>query len=94
MTRIFQATLLTFLVVGPAAGETVKFVPSAGVQTFAVRDPVLRVKPGDIVETQTFSKPGDYYDPQTAGPWPGEVGPFLHRGCRARRHARRAASSG
>ncbi len=80
MTRIFQATLLTFLVVGPAAGETVKFVPSAGVQTFAVRDPVLRVKPGDVVETQTYSKPGDYYDPQTAGPWPGEVGPFFIEG--------------
>ncbi len=55
-------------------------MPSNGVQTFAVREPVLRVKPGDIVETQTFSKPGDYYDPQKAGPWPGEVGPFYVEG--------------
>jgi acetamidase/formamidase len=38
------------------------------------------VKPGDIVETQTFSKPGDYYDPDVAGPWPGEVGPFYVEG--------------
>jgi amidase len=80
MTPIFQVALLAFLVVGPIAGETRKFVPSKGVQTFAVREPVLRVRPGDIVETQTFSKPGDYYDPQTAGPWPGEVGPFYIEG--------------
>jgi acetamidase/formamidase len=58
------------------AQTTHKFTPAAGVQTFAVRPPVLTVKPGDTVETQTFSRPGDYYDPQKAGPWPGEVGPF------------------
>ena len=57
-----------------------KFTPTTGVQTFAVRPPVLRVKPGDSVETQTFSQPGDYYDPKTAGPWPGEVGPFYIEG--------------
>ena len=59
-----------------AFAETHKFKPTAGVQTFAVRPPVLTVKPGDIVETETFSKPGDYYDPKAPGPWPGEVGPF------------------
>jgi amidase len=46
------------------------------VPTFAKREPVLRVKPGTIVETRTFSKPGDYYEPAGPGPWPGEVGPF------------------
>ena len=90
MTRVTQAALLTLLVVGPAAAETRlgpgsgaparKFVPSNGVQTFTVREPVLRIKPGDIIETQTFSKPGDYYDPAIAGPWPGEVGPFYIEG--------------
>jgi acetamidase/formamidase len=80
MTRVFQAVLLALLVAAPLAAETRKFVPQNGVQTFAVREPVLRVEPGDIVETQTFSKPGDYYDPQTAGPWPGEVGPFYIEG--------------
>jgi amidase len=80
MTRFFQATVLALVAVAPVAAETRKFVPTSGVQTFAVREPVLRVTPGDIVETQTFSKPGDYYDPQTAGPWPGEVGPFYVEG--------------
>jgi amidase len=59
-----------------AAGQTIKFEPKDGVQTFAVREPVLRITPGATVETRTFSRPGDYYDPKVAGPWPGEVGPF------------------
>ena len=70
------------LVVGfacPAAAETIKFVPKTGAQTFAVREPVLRIKPGDIVESPTFSKPGDYYE-KAGGAWPGEVGPFYVEG--------------
>lgn len=63
-----------------AAAQTIQFEPTSGVPTFAVREPVLRLKPGTTVETHTFSKPGDYYDPNTAGPWPGEVGPFLIEG--------------
>jgi len=63
-----------------AFAETHKFKPAAGVPTFAVRPPVLTVKPGDIVETETFSKPGDYYEPKAPGPWPGEVGPFRIEG--------------
>ena len=63
-----------------AFAETHKFKPGAGVLTFAVRPPVLTVKPGDIVETETFSKPGDYYEPKAPGPWPGEVGPFRIEG--------------
>jgi acetamidase/formamidase len=55
--------------------DQIKYEPKAGVPTFAVREPVLRLKPGDIVETRTFSKPGDYYE-KAGGPWPGEVGPF------------------
>lgn len=51
----------------------ITFTPTSGVPTFAVRDPVLRIKPGTIVETKTFSRPGDYYE---GGAWPGEVGPF------------------
>ena len=80
MTRILLAAVLTLILVAPATAQTRKFVPTQGVPTFAVREPVLRVKPGDIVDTQTFSKPGDYYDPQKAGPWPGEVGPFYVEG--------------
>jgi acetamidase/formamidase len=63
-----------------AQGTTHKFTPTTGVQTFAVRAPVLRIKPGDTVETHTFSRPGDYYTPEKAGPWPGEVGPFFIEG--------------
>jgi len=62
-----------------ARAEVHRFTPTAGVPTFAVRDPVLRIKPGDIVESQTFSKPGDYYE-RPGGPWPGEVGPFFIEG--------------
>ena len=40
---------------------------------------VPRVKPGDTVETRTFSKPGDYYE-REGGAWPGEVGPFYIEG--------------
>jgi acetamidase/formamidase len=81
MTRALCCALLIAPIhIGTAAAETHRFVPANGVTTFAVREPVLRLKPGDIVETQTFSKPGDYYDPNAAGPWPGEVGPFFIEG--------------
>src|SRR5688572_1528073 len=69
-------TLVVITAASTAAQTTHKYTPTAGVQTFAVRPPVLRIQPGDRVDTQTFSRPGDYYDPGTAGPWPGEVGPF------------------
>ena len=83
MTRTFSLScLLLAACCGAAAAQaqTVTFTPTAGVPTFAKRDPVLRVKPGTIVETKTFSKPGDYYEPSGPGPWPGEVGPFYIEG--------------
>jgi len=58
----------------------ITFTPKEGVPTYAVREPVLRIKPGTIVETKTFSKPGDYYE---GGAWPGEVGPFHIEGAEA-----------
>jgi amidase len=63
------------LVAVPATAlqQKVSFTPTTGVPTFAVRDPVLKIAPGTIVETKTFSRPGDYYE---GGSWPGEVGPF------------------
>ena len=69
------AACLVLASVTLSAQQTIKFEPTAGVQTYAVREPVLRLKPGAIVETRTFSRPGDYYE-GTGGPWPGEVGPF------------------
>jgi len=77
-----RTALAALLLILPAAGsaETHRFKPTAGVPTFAVRAPILTIKPGDIVETETFSTPGDYYDATVAGPWPGEVGPFAIEG--------------
>jgi acetamidase/formamidase len=50
------------------------------VPTYAVRPAVLTIKPGTIVETKSFSKPGDYYE---GGAWPGEAGPFHIEGAAA-----------
>ena len=66
----------------PSAPETIRFEPTNGVPSFAVREPVLRVKPGTIVESRTFSRPGDYYE-RAGGAWPGEVGPFHIEGATA-----------
>jgi acetamidase/formamidase len=57
----------------------VRYTPTAGAPTFAVRPPVLKITPGTTLESQTFSKPGDYYSAE-GGPWPGEVGPFYIEG--------------
>jgi amidase len=78
MLRPF-ALVVTLVIPALASAETHRFEPRAGVQTFAKREPVLRLRPGDIVETRTFSMPGDYYEKE-GGPWPGEVGPFFIEG--------------
>jgi acetamidase/formamidase len=67
------------LAAGAAMGQTHTFVPQNGAATYAVRPPVLRVKPGDIVESPTMTRPGDYYEKE-GGAWPGEVGPFYVEG--------------
>ena len=73
----FGMSLLVALCPGVVRAETLRFKPPAGVQTFAVREPVLRVKPGDTVETETLY--GGYYE-REGGEWPGEVGPFYIEG--------------
>jgi hypothetical protein len=83
MTRISTLTCLLLAALcasADAQARTVTFTPTNGVPTFAKREPILRVKPGTIVETKTFSKAGDYYEPAGPGPWPGEVGPFYIEG--------------
>ncbi|HEX2340867.1 MAG TPA: acetamidase/formamidase family protein [Vicinamibacterales bacterium] len=80
MRRIVIPFLCVVCLVPPSAdADVIKFEPTQGVQTFAVRQPVLRIKPGDTVESRTFSKPGDYYE-KDGGAWPGEVGPFFVEG--------------
>ena len=78
-----RSAALLFVVLSATAGAQtqapIKFEPTNGVPTFAVREPVLRLKPGATVETRTFSRPGDYYE-RAGGAWPGEVGPFYIEG--------------
>lgn len=79
-TRMVAQILLAASVICCATtlhAERIQFKPQKGVQTFAVREPVLRVKPGDIVETETLY--GGYYE-RAGGAWPGEVGPFYIEG--------------
>ncbi len=76
---VFPFLCVVCLVPASADADVIKFEPTQGVQTFAVRPPVLRIKPGDTVESRTFSKPGDYYE-KDGGAWPGEVGPFYIEG--------------
>ena len=61
--KLFVVAAVLLTISAPAAGQTIKYEPQDGVQTFAVREPVLRIKPGTTVETRTFTPPGDYYDP-------------------------------
>ncbi|MGH9308169.1 MAG: acetamidase/formamidase family protein [Vicinamibacterales bacterium] len=76
---LLPGLVLFFFLAQQSSPAAIKYEPTQGVPTFAVRDPVLRLKPGAIVETRTFSRPGDYYE-RAGGPWPGEVGPFFIEG--------------
>ena len=73
--KTLALTLAIGLLAGAAGADVHQFTPKGGVATFAVRPPVLKVKPGDTVVSPTFSLPGDYYE-KDGGAWPGEVGPF------------------
>jgi amidase len=77
LDTLVAACVLLLALSAAAQSETKRFQPTAGVQTFTVREPVLRVKPGDIVETETLY--GGYYA-RPGGEWPGEVGPFYIEG--------------
>lgn len=67
------ATLAT-----PAVGQdTVRFTPTVAQPTFAVRAPVLRVKPRTVLVSRTNF--GAYYTKE-GGAFPGEVGPIYVEG--------------
>jgi amidase len=59
------------------AQDTVRFEPTVGHRTFAVREPVLRIAPGTVLVSRTNS--GGYYTPE-GGAFPGEVGPIYVEG--------------
>lgn len=76
LRRCCSVALILVVISFSASGvafETHRFTPKVGYPTFAKRAPVLRVKPGDIVETSSLW--GDWYE-RAGGAWPGEVGPF------------------
>lgn len=60
-----------------AVQDTVRFTPTVGHPTFAVREPVMRLKPGTVLVSKTMF--GPYYTEQD-GAFPGEVGPFYIEG--------------
>ena len=57
--------------------DTLRFTPTVGYQTFKVREPVLRMKPGQVLVSETMM--GPYYTKE-GGAWPGEVGPIYIEG--------------
>ena len=61
----------------PALAETHRLRPSVGHATFAVRAPVMTLKPGDVLESETLW--GEWYE-KPGGKWPGEVGPLRIEG--------------
>jgi hypothetical protein len=60
-----------------AAQDTVRFTPKVQQPTFAVREPVLRVRPGTVLVSKTHF--GPYYS-EAGGAFPGEVGPIYVEG--------------
>jgi acetamidase/formamidase len=60
-----------------AAQDTVQFTPKVQQPTFAVREPVLRVRPGTVLVSKTHF--GPYYS-EAGGAFPGEVGPIYVEG--------------
>ncbi|MCH8954299.1 acetamidase/formamidase family protein [candidate division KSB1 bacterium] len=57
--------------------DTTRFTPKIGYQAFKVREPVLTLKPGDVLISETLM--GAYYT-EEGGAWPGEVGPIYIEG--------------
>jgi amidase len=74
----YTIVLLVVLSFGmPVQAETHRLAPGDGHATFAVRPPVLTVRPGDVVESETLW--GEWYE-RAGGAWPGEVGPIAISG--------------
>jgi len=78
--KIIAVLMCSFFVEASAAAEVHRFKPTLGHQTYAVREPVLRVSPGDTIETSTLYS--DFFT-EKDGPWPGEVGPVYIKGAAA-----------
>jgi len=81
MKRLPSFVALSALLVisgGPLrAQDTVRFEPKIAQPTFAVREPVLRIKPKTVLISRTNF--GPYYT-EKGGAFPGEVGPIYIEG--------------
>ncbi len=75
--RVLLVGVLSVFSFNPVSGEVHHFKAIQGCQTYAVREPILRIKPGDILETNTLYS--DFFT-EKDGPWPGEVGPIYVEG--------------
>ncbi len=76
--KLANALLILFLLPHVAmAQDTTRFTPTVGYQAFKVREPVLRLKPGDVLVSESLM--GEYYT-ERGGAWPGEVGPIYIEG--------------
>lgn len=77
VARLSLALACASLLAPGLGAETHRLRPSVGHPTFAAREPVLTVKPGDVVESETLW--GEWYE-KPGGAWPGEVGPIAIAG--------------
>jgi acetamidase/formamidase/creatinine amidohydrolase/Fe(II)-dependent formamide hydrolase-like protein len=75
--RTLPAAVVLLGLAAPAQAETHRLVPKVGHPTFAVRPPILTVRPGDVVESESLW--GEWYE-KPGGKWPGEVGPIAIEG--------------
>lgn len=75
---LFPTAIALLASLAPAgAQDTLRFTPTVGQPTFAVREPVARIRPGMVLVSRTMH--GAYYD-EGGGAFPGEVGPFWVEG--------------
>ena len=82
MTHLNSACFLTVAAIAASsvtgfAQDTVRFEPKIAQPTFAVREPVLRIKPRTVLISRTNF--GPYYT-EKGGAFPGEVGPIYVEG--------------
>jgi len=78
INRINLALLLISIPSTLLSQDTLRWTQSTiGSQAFKVREPVLRMKPGQVLISETLM--GGYYTAE-GGAWPGEVGPIYIEG--------------
>jgi len=73
--------MLVLLLASLAFQDTVRWNPTVAQPTFAVREPVLRIRPGTVLISRTNT--GPYYT-REGGAFPGEVGPIYIEGATRR----------